>query len=348
MLFNFAWPWMALLLLLPAAVWLLWPRDARSEENAERHRETLLHPRLEHLRRSFQGKRPSPAMAGRIQALLYALLWLALTLALMRPQWLERYSETRQEGYDLLLVVDTSRSMTAEDFSRGGRPISRMAVLKGQMDEFIANRPGDRVGLVVFGHQAFVLSPITYDIDAVRLQLDDVAPGLAGDGTAIGDGLGLAVKKLRERPPGSRVLVLVTDGQNDGGLIPPIEAARLAAREGIRIYAIGVGSNDKQVRLLAPDYRTYEFATDLTIDEQLLERVTRITGGAYFRATDANALNSIYERINELEKTQAESRTVLIPHTLHQWPLAVALLLLLLIGLFPDGRLRRWTRGANG
>lgn len=341
---SFGWPWMALLLLVPLLVRLFWVRREASTQPVEEQRETLLHPGLDHLTESFRARRPRRAIASRIYALLLALLWLSLTLAMMRPQWLEPYSESRTEGHDLMLAVDTSRSMTAEDFSRGGRPISRMAVLKGTMDEFIANRQGDRVGLVVFGHQAYVISPLTYDLDAVRLQLDDVAPGIAGDGTAIGDGLGLAVKKLRERPPGSRVLLLITDGQNDGGLLPPMEAARLAAREGVRIYTIGVGSNDERVRLLAPDYRNYEYATDLTIDEPLLHQIAEVTGGAYFRATDSNALATIYARIDQLEKTQAESRTVLIPHPLFQWPLAAALLALLLLGLFPDGRPRRLLR----
>jgi Ca-activated chloride channel family protein len=338
---------MALLLLLPLLVRLLWLRREAQPQASEEQRDTLFHPGLDHLGASFSARRPRAAISSRLHAALLALLWLALTLAMMRPQWLEPYTESRTEGYDLMLAVDTSRSMTAEDFSRGGRPISRMAVLKGTMDEFIANRQGDRIGLIVFGQQSFVLSPLTYDLGAVRLQLDDVAPGIAGDGTAIGDGLGLAVKKLRERPPGSRVLVLITDGQNDGGLIPPMEAARLAAHEGVRIYAIGVGSTEEQVRLLASDYRSYEYATDLTIDEQLLQRIAEVTGGAYFRATDSNALQDIYARIDQLEKTRAESRTVLIPHPLYQWPLALALLALLLLGLFPDGRLRRIARRAH-
>jgi len=340
--FEFASPWMALLLVLPLAVRLLWRRPVDDDTPSGQQRETLLHPGLEHLRASFGARRPGTAMATRIEAALLSLVWMGLTLALMQPQWLERYTETRQEGYDLMLAIDTSRSMTAEDFSRNGLPVSRMAVLKGQVDEFVENRAGDRVGLVVFGHQAFVLSPLTYDLEAVRVQLDDVTPGIAGDGTAIGDGLGLAVKKLRERPPGSRVAVLVTDGQNDGGLIPPREAARLAAREGIRVYTIGVGSTDDEVRLLAPDYRSYETASDLTIDEELLRYVAEATGGAYFRATDANALNGIYTRIDQLEKTRAESRTVLIPHPLYAWPLGAAAVSWLLLGLFPDGRARRW------
>ncbi len=338
---SLQWPWMALLLLLPLLVRLLWVRYMRDNEAAsEARQETLLHPALDHLRETYHVKRARSSLATRIHTLLMALLWLFLTLAMMRPQWMEPYTESRTEGYDLMLAVDTSRSMTAEDFSVNGRPVSRMAVLKGVLDKFIANRDGDRVGLVLFGNQSYLLAPLTYDLEALRLQLDDINPGIAGDGTAIGDGLGLAVKKLRERPAGSRVLLLVTDGQNEGGRIPPLEATRLAAKEGVRIYTIGVGSAQKEVRLLSADYQSYEMATDLTIDEELLRKIAGETGGAYFRATDTLALQEIYSRIDELEKTQAESRTVYIPHPLYQWPLSVGLLIFLLLGLFPEGRLR--------
>ena len=346
-MFSFHWPWMGVLIVLPILVRLFWTRP--SEDKAlEAPRETLLHGNLDMLKESFETRRPRSSISSRLHAALLALLWVCLTLALMRPQWLEPYTESRTEGYDLMLALDTSRSMTAEDFTSNQQPISRMAVLKGTMDKFIAEREGDRIGLIVFGDHAFVLSPLTYDRDAVRFQLDDIEPSMAGDGTAIGDGLGLAIKKLRERPPGSRVLILITDGKPDGGLIPPLEAARLAAREGIRIYTIGVGSTKERVRLRTSDYRGYEFATDLTIDEELLQRIADIAQGAYFRATDTNALDAIYSRIDQLEKTRAESRTVLIPHPLFHWPLALALVLFLLLGLFPGAQNRQLIRADHG
>lgn len=345
-MFEFDWPWMGVLIVLPILVRLFWTRPPE-DEALEAPRETLLHGNLAMLKESFETRRPRSSVSSRLHAALLALLWLSITLALMRPQWLEPYTESRTEGYDLMLALDTSRSMTALDFTKNRVPIDRMAVLKGTMDKFIAEREGDRIGLIVFGDRAFVLSPLTYDRDAVRFQLDDIDPGMAGDGTAIGDGLGLAIKKLRERPPGSRVLILITDGKPDGGLIPPLEAARLAAREGIRIYTIGVGSKSERVRLRSADYVGYEFATDLTIDEDLLRRIAETAEGAYFRATDTNALDAIYERIDQLEKTRAESRTVLIPHPLFHWPLAIAALVYLLLGLFPAAQYRQLVRTDN-
>ena len=218
---------MALLLLLPLLIRLFWPRFVHpgQERPTEGLRTTLLYPKLTKLESSFKTRRPRTAIAGKLQALLLTLLWIALTLTAMRPQLLEPYTEIKSEGYDLMLSIDTSRSMTALDFSSEGRPVSRMAVVKGVMGKFIENRPGDRVGLVIFGNQAFVQAPLTLDLRAARQILDQIEPGMAGNATAMGDAIGLSVKKLRERPEGSRVLLLVTDGENTAGLIPPRDAA---------------------------------------------------------------------------------------------------------------------------
>ena len=175
--------------------------------------------------------------------------------------------------------------------------------------------------------------------------LDGIVTRMAGNGTAIGDAIGISVKKLRERPEGSRVLILVTDGENTEGSMPPILAAQLAAHEGIRIYTIGVGSKG-----LVPFVEDGQMTQEkMEIDEDLLTEVAAITGGAYFRATDTGALEKIYEQIDTLEKTQAESRSVMIPQPLYRWPLGLALLLLFLLGLFPNGIPRAWfTRHADG
>jgi len=340
-MFEFLWPYMVLLLPLPLLVRLFWPRFVRpgQEIPSEGQRTTLLHPALTRLETSFKTHRPRTAIAGKLQALLLALLWTALTLTAMRPQLLEPHTEIKSEGYDLMLSIDTSRSMTALDFSSEGRPVSRMAVVKGVMGKFIENRPGDRVGLVIFGNQAFVQSPLTLDLRAARQILDQIEPGMAGNATAMGDAIGLSVKKLRERPEGSRVLLLVTDGENTAGLIPPMDAARLARREGIRIYAIGVGSNQKEVMIRSSDGQ-YRSESDIGLNEEALQHIAESTGGAYFRATNTSALEEISERINALEKTEADSHTVLIPYPLYRWPLAAALLMLLLLGLFPEGRIR--------
>lgn len=344
--FKFAWPYMALLIALPLLVRVFWIRSTRpgraGDETDETQTDTLLHPAIENLAACFNIRSSSGTFATRLTGYLHGLLWLFLTLAMMRPQWLEPYTESQALGYDLMLAVDASHSMEAMDFTVQGRQVTRMAVLKGVMDRFIKNRSGDRVGLIVYGSMAYVLSPLTYDLKAVATQLNALVPNIAGQGTAMGDAIGLGVKKLRERPPGSRVLILVTDGDNTSGLIPPREAARLAAFEGVRIYTIGVGSNQKQVQI----YENGQLTTrdDLNMDEEVLRQIAAVTGGAYFRASNTHALEEIYQRIDELEKTQANARTMMIPHPLYRWPIAGALLTLLMLGLFPEGRGRELTR----
>ncbi len=345
-MFSFHAPWFALLLPLPLLIWKFW-RKPHGATDAYTHadRSTLLHPALGRLASTFVASRSLTHAGSRLQIIMLALLWTALVVTLMQPQWLEPYTEIRTEGYDLMLAVDTSRSMEALDFSVEGRQVTRMAVVKGVLGRFIKARDGDRVGIVVFGSQAFVLSPMTLDLQAVHSLLDGIVTRMAGNGTAIGDAIGISVKKLRERPEGSRVLILVTDGENTEGSMPPVLAAQLAAHEGIRIYTIGVGSKG-----LVPFVEDGQMTrVKMEIDEDLLTEVAAITGGAYFRATDTGALEKIYEQIDALEKTQAESRSVMIPRPLYRWPLGLALLLLFLLGLFPNGIPRAWfTRHADG
>ncbi|MCU7849187.1 MAG: VWA domain-containing protein [Candidatus Thiodiazotropha sp. (ex Lucinoma kastoroae)] len=343
-MFEFYWPWMALLLVLPLLVRFFWPRPAAEQhESLEGMQATLLHPALSHLQDAFQTRTPRQPLSVRLHSWLLLLLWLVLVLALMRPQWLEPYTENRTAGYDLMLAVDVSHSMNALDFTLNDEQVSRMQVVKGVVAKFIEGRQGDRIGLVIFGSRAYVLSPMTYDRKAVSSLLGEVIPRIAGDGTAIGDALGLGVKKLRERPEGSRVLLLIADGENTAGTIPPLKAAQLAAQEGIRIYSIGVGSDKKKMPIL--ENGRIVTRSDLGFNEQAMREIAEATDGAYFRATDTAALEKIYQHIDELEKTEAESRTVFVPQPLYYWPLGVALLLLLILGLYPEGRQRRLESG---
>ena len=341
-MFSFYWPWAAVLLPLPLLVRRFWPRPhGATDAYTHADNSTLLHPALGRLASTFVAARSLTHAGSYLQLVMLALLWVMLVTTLMQPQWLEPYTEIRTEGYDLMLAVDTSRSMEALDFTVEGRQVTRMAVIKGVLGRFIKARDGDRIGIVVFGSQAFVLSPMTLDLQALHSLLDGVVSRMAGTGTAIGDAIGLSVKKLRERPEGSRVLILVTDGENTEGSMPPILAAQLAAHEGIRIYTIGVGSKG-----LVPFVEDGQMTqVKMEIDEQLLTEVADISGGAYFRATDTSALEKIYEQIDALEKTQAESRSVMIPRPLYRWPLGLALLLLFLLWLFPNGIPRAWFTG---
>ncbi|MCG6867243.1 MAG: VWA domain-containing protein [Gammaproteobacteria bacterium] len=342
-MFSFAWPWFAVLLPLPLILGALTARRrVRVRKGAEDSLETsLFHPNVIALEKAYGGEMGSVSgTAGRFYRLFLMLLWTALVLAMMRPQTLELHAESRTRGHDLLLAVDASRSMGALDFSVNGREISRMSVLKGVAGSFVEGREGDRIGLVLFGDYAYILSPFTHDVQAVRHLLGSVEPSIVGDATAMGDGIGLGVKKLKERPEGARVMVLVTDGESTAGLLPPLMAARLAAREGIRIYTIGVGSMGL-VPFIEGGVRKQ---VAMEIDEDTLRQIAELTGGAYFRATDAQALEEIYRRIDELEQTEVEAREVLIPRPLFYLPLAIAAVVLAVLGLFPQAR-RRFRRG---
>jgi Ca-activated chloride channel family protein len=321
--------------------WLIWRlgREGRAEvvDQAQTDQAILLYPHLQQLQTAFSAAPPTLPPSQRLRSALLWLTWLALVGAMMRPQWLVPHTEMKSRGYDLMLAVDVSRSMGALDFTVDGNPVSRMAVIKGVAGRFIEQRKGDRLGLILFGDEAIVQAPLTLDTEVVRSLLDNAEPGMAGNATAIGDAIGLAVKKLRERPAESRVLVLVTDGENTAGSLPPIEAAQLANDNNIRIYAIGVGTKG-----LVPFPEQGEITMQhMEIDEELLKEVAQITGGDYFRATDTHALEEIYKHINALEKTEAETRSLMVPHPLYRWPLGAAMLaLLMLAGLASGGKQR--------
>jgi Ca-activated chloride channel family protein len=329
--FSFQWPWFILLLAVPA-LFYWWDRRQHALESEEGLSEaaTLLHPAPGQLQRAFGFSAP-PLPGGRLlSASLLALIWTALTVALMQPQWLESRTEVVTRGYDLMLAVDTSRSMEALDFTVEGQRVNRLAVVKGVVGRFVQQRHGDRIGLILFGDEAFLQAPLTLDGTAVGMLLDDAVPRMAGNGTAIGDAIGLAAKKLRERPEGSRVMILLTDGENTSGSLPPLEAARLAAHYQVRIYTIGVGSKGS---VPFPENGRIEMRDDFQIDENLLTEVAKITGGAYFRATDTQALEEIYRRIDALEKTEAETHSLMIPRPLFRWPLGAALVGMAMLAL---------------
>jgi Ca-activated chloride channel family protein len=342
--FEFHWPWAAVLLPLPLLLRYAWPLrpDQADEEHLEGQRQTLLHPRLDALQAAYPIRRPRLAIGGWVHRSLLALLWIGLIAAVMRPQWLTPYTEISSPGYDLMLAVDASHSMDALDFTVQGRQVTRMQVVKGVLGRFIEQREGDRIGLIIFGSQSFVLSPLTLDRHAVQQLLDGVVASIAGQGTALGDAVALGVKKLRERPPQSRVLILIADGDNSAGGFAPIEAARLARQTEVRIYVIGVGSTQEQIPIAEDGVIKYR--DDLTMNEATLEEIAKITGGAYFRATDTRALEEISTRVGQLEKTEAQARTAFIPAPLFRWPLGLAMLALLGLGLFPEGR-KRFVRG---
>lgn len=282
---------------------------------------------------------PSVAALGRRPTLRLALVWLPpalriaglalLVVALARPQISRRDVIVESEGLDILLALDTSGSMDAPDFSIGALPVSRLEVAKGVMADFVEDRPFDRIGLVVFGAEAFTFVPLTLDHQTLQDALAHVQIGIAGkSNTAIGAAIAVAGRRMNQIEAPEKIVILLTDGRNNVERPDPLQAATAAAALDIRIYTIGIGS------------RVAPFGAD-PLDEPLLRRIADVSGGQFFRATDARALEAVYEEIDRLETSPAEVRELVQHEELFRRWLVPGLILLALDLLLSSTLLRR-------
>ena len=262
--------------------------------------------------------------------LLYA-AWMLLIVAAAKPMWIGDPVNLPVSGRDLMMAVDLSGSMEAEDFVLNGSRVNRLTAVKSVAGEFIQRRQGDRIGLVLFGKRAYVQTPLTFDRTTVRYMLNEAEIGLAGKETAIGDGIGLAVKRLRDRPEGSRVLILLTDGANTAGEVAPLKAAELAKSVGLKIYTIGVGADSMEVQSF---FGTRRVNPSSDLDEETLTKIAALTGGAYFRAKDTKGLEQIYKTLDKMEPTLQDAETMRPEKALFYWPLGTGILLLMIYGFF--------------
>ena len=241
---------------------------------------------------------------GRLSFFLRLVVLCLLIFALARPQQGNSTTEIEASGIDILLAVDVSGSMEAMDFTLGGKPTNRLEVVKKVVDEFIEQRPNDRIGLLAFGGRPYLVSPLTLDHDWLRRRLESLKIGMVEDGTAIGSAIGSGTNRLRDRKSKSRLLILLTDGMNNTGRIPPLIAAEAAETLKIKVYTIGAGTRGE-----APIPVTNQFGqrqlvrAKVDIDEKTLTEVAEITGARYFRATDTASLAKIYKEINSMETT---------------------------------------------
>jgi Ca-activated chloride channel family protein len=276
---------------------------------------------------------------GHLPPLLASLGLMALTVALARPQLVDRERVVEREGIDIQVVLDTSGSMEAEDFVVAGRSANRLEVSKAVIAKFIEGRPDDRVGLVLFGEEAFTQVPLTLDHKAVVGMLNQVEIGMAGSkATAIGDAIAVAGRPLKELEAESRVMILLTDGKSNAGKVDPLVAAKAADALGVRIYTIGVGSKEGRGRggLLGMFRRR---GSDL--DEAMLRDIAAQTEARYFRAADTRALKQVYDTIDALEKTTAEASIFIHREERFQPFAMVGMLCLLLSTLLGETALRR-------
>lgn len=251
------------------------------------------------------------------------LTWCALVTSAAGPLWVGEPINLPQDRRDLMLAVDISESMLEKDMKDGnGRPSTRINAVKDVVGNFIEQRSSDRLGLILFGTRGFLQTPLTYDAKTVKQQLNEASAGFAGSSTAIGDAIGLSIKRLRNRPTESRVLILLTDGANTEGT-EPVPAAEIAKEANIRIHTIGVGADSMQVRSFFGRSRTINPSAGL--DEDTLKSVARITGGKYFRARNPDDLRNIYAEIDQLEPVPDE-QTFRPTKSLAHWIIIIALL----------------------
>ncbi len=272
----------------------------------------------------------SVATQGRRGLRLLAwLAWILLVIAAARPQWVGEPVQLPVKGRDLMLAVDLSGSMQFEDFVLNGRRVNRLTAIKAVASDFIERRKGDRIGLILFGSQAYLQTPLTFDRATVERLLQEAQIGLAGKETAIGDAIGLAVKRLATEPEGQKVLILLTDGANTAGSIDPVKAAELAKKTGLKIYTIGVGSVRRRQSPFGFGFGNP--GTDL--DEPTLRKIAKVTGGRYFRARNTQELQQIYDELDALEAVGKDNKSLRPVKSLYVWPLSLSLLLALLIAV---------------
>ena len=264
-----------------------------------------------------------------------------LVLSLARPQEGYKSTEILSVGVDIMLALDTSGSMQALDFIKDEKRDTRLAMVKDVVSQFIDNRPNDRMGMVVFGSEAYTQCPLTLDQGILKSFLSKLDIGMAGDSTAIASAIGIAVKRLKDLESKSKLIILLTDGQNNAGSLPPLQAAQTAKAFGIKIHTIAVGTHGKAPFLVNSIFGQRYVYQQVDIDEDTLKKISDLTGGQYFRATDLESLKTIYKQIDEMEKSEVK----VIDHSeyteLFHYFLIPGLLILLLEILLSNTVLRR-------
>lgn len=310
-MFQFLWPWVFFILPLPVFIRIISPKTSFSNDAA------LRVPYIQ----DFQIETSVTAKLSKRWAFLFFLIiWCFLVTATARPQWIGEPIELPVSGRDIMLAIDLSNSMS-QRFDYGSRSVTKLQATKAVANAFINNRVGDRVGLILFGAQAYVQAPLTFDRRTVITLLSEAVAGLAGRSTAIGDAIGLAVKRLNKNND-EQVLILLTDGVSNSGEIRPEKAAELAAKKGLKIHTIGVGNRRSR-----------------DLNENTLKNIARQTGGKYFRAHDTRELQAIYQLIDQLEPIEKDTQSYRPTWSLFYWPISIALGLATLLLV---SRLRGW------
>ena len=334
-MWSFAWPWAFLALPLPFLAYKFLPEATGLSEAG------LRVPSLDTFSTLRDRGGAEKFISWRVWVA--ALAWILLVVSAARPERIGEELDVPVAGRNLMLAVDLSGSMDQKDFELAGRRVDRLTATKAVASDFIDRREGDRIGLILFGERAYLQVPLTLDRETVNVLLMEAFIGLAGEKTAIGDAITLAVRRIHEQEEdeGEQVLVLLTDGANTAGEVAPIKAAELAQQIGLRVYTIGIGAEQMEVNSLLSGRRRVNPSADL--DEETLTQIAGLTGGRYFRATDTTSLQDIYALVDELEPVEEPESGFRPVKSYYFWPLGFAfglVMLAALASLFERARVR--------
>lgn len=313
-----AYPWIFVLLPLPLLIYFIVPK-AKSDKQA-----ALKTPFFEQLKGKLSYGRSQVFHRASFLKYLLALIWILVIISGSGLQWLGKPIAMKQSGRDLMMAIDLSGSMAIKDMKKGNDMESRFDLVMRVANQFIEERKGDRVGLILFGTKAYLQTPLTFDTKTVQNMLNDATIAIAGPQTAIGDAIGLGVKKLMEYPSQSKALILLTDGENNAGVLHPIQAAEIAEQQKIKIYTIALGGGNMVVNT---PYGSQMVNTSEDLDTKTLERIAKMTGGKYFRARDSEDLQQVYDDIDKLEPISSD-KAVFRPITyFYPWTMGAALII---------------------
>ncbi|WP_192577146.1 VWA domain-containing protein [Francisella sp. LA112445] len=316
---NIEYPWFFILVILPLVVYWIIPRAKNNQQSA------LKTPFFDQLQSQLGSHSAHDFSKANYFKYILAAIWILLIVSGSGIQWLGKPMSMPQSGRALMMAIDLSGSMAIEDMKKpNGKMESRFDLVMRVANQFLDTRKGDRVGLVLFGTRAYLQTPLTFDIPTVKKMLDDSSIALAGPNTAIGDALGLSIKKLESYPNDSKAIILLTDGDNTSGLLQPLQAAEIAKQYGIKIYTIALGGGQMLVQT-AFGKQLVNTSEDLATET--LQKIAKMTGGQYFRAQNSSDLKNIYKDIDKLEPIKSD-KTIVRPVTyLYPWSLGLALIL---------------------
>lgn len=328
---DLALPWLLVLLPLPFLIRLL-PAKKQIQNNALRV--PLIMQQASNNTTNQQAKKTA-------RFILLYVIWSLVVIAISQPQWLGKAVPIPSEGREMMIAVDLSGSMQMEDMVINNRAVNRLDMIKLVLGEFIERREGDKLGLILFADDAYMQTPMTFDRKNVKQMLDESELGLVGQATAIGDAIGLAVKRFDEKGSSNRILLLLTDGQNTAGKLTPDEALTLAIDNNVTIYTIGIGADEILQRSFFGGTRSVNPSADL--DEETLTHIATATGGQYFRARDTKAMAEIYQLLDELEPIEQEQKQVRPLTALFYWPLSIAFIIAFAYLLYTSRHLLNFT-----